>query len=479
MELESIVGADHVFDDDETLIRYSKDSSTTRPRKPSFVVRPRDTNEVVKIVRLANRRGIPIVPSSSDVHFHGTTIPRQGGVVVDLRRMGRILEVDGRNRVARIEPGVTWGSLQSRLKDAGLMALNPLLPHWGKSVLTSHLEREPILITKYEYGDPVLAMEVVLPTGGVLRTGSASAPGAPEDTIVDLVGPYGPGLDFFRLFQGAQGTLGIVTWMAIKVERLPEFQELYFIPFESVHNAIEPMYAIQRLRLGSECFLLNSSNLAKIVASKPTEIEKLTQTLPEWSLVICLASTPRRPKERMMYEEESLMELGSRFHLDIQSRLPGARGAEGVVEQLLRQPWPRSEVYWRHRLKGGCQDLSFHTTMERVPAFVRQAHEIASKFEYSPGEVGCYVQPMEWGRASYCELDFPYEPDDPNDVGKVVDLSRQLGKALFLQGALFTRPYGTLSEFVYDMAGSYTVVLKKIKTLLDPNNVMNPGRLCF
>ena len=479
-ELVKIVGSKYVFDDPETLESYSRDYSLTPPRRPNYVVQPKNTEEIQKIVKLANKYSMPIVPSSSSVHFHGATIPSQAGIVVDLKRMDRILEIDERNRMARIEPGVTWGQLQAELETHGLMALNPLLPHASKSVLTSHLERDPMLIPKFEYGDPVLTMEVVLPTGSIFRTGSASAPGAPDDTIADLVGPYGPGLDFFRLFQGAQGTLGIVTWISIKVEYLPRLEKLFFIPFERIEDVIEPLYKIQRLMLGNECFVLNSFNLLTILAKKwPDEFKTLREVLPSWMLILCLAGTHRRPEERIAYEEEALMEIGSELHMDILPMLPSVPRSKKIILERLRKPWPRGETYWKFRYKGFCQDIFFHTTLNRVPEFTKYVYELAAKYQYPAEDIGCYIQPLERGRACYCEYSFHFDLNDLKDVERIRSLVNETSERLHVEGSLFTRPYGSWSNMVYDKATTYAMTLKEIKKIFDPNDIMNPGKLCF
>ncbi len=478
-ELAKIVGVRYVFDDEKTLDSYSKDYSITPPCRPNYVVQPRNSKEIQKIIKLANKHSMPIVPSSSSVHFYGSTIPSQAGILMDLKRMDRILEIDERNRMARIEPGVTWGQLQSELQKHNLMALNPLLPHAAKSALTSHLERDPMLIPKFEYGDPVLAMEAVLPTGRIFRTGSASAPGAPDETIADLVGPYGPGLDFFRLFQGAQGTLGIVTWLSIKVEYLSKLEKLFLIPFERVEDVIKPLYKIQSRMLGNECFVLNGFNLGTILTRKETgDFKRAREVLPSWMLILCLAGTQRRPEERLAYEEEALMEISSELHMDIQTELPRIPKLSEMSLEKLRKPW-LGEPYWKFRYKGLCQEIFFDTTLNRVPEFTNYVYEIASKYHYPAEDIGCYIQPMERGRACYCEYSFHYDLNNPNEVERIKSLVEETSERLHLEGALFTKPYGSWANMVYDKAATYAMTLREIKKIFDPNNIMNPGRLCF
>ena len=162
-DLTKIFGAENVSDDPAALQSYSRDYSLNTPRTPNYIVRPRNTDEVQKVVKLANEYGIPVVPCSSGIHFYGNTIPNLGGIVLDLRRMNRILDVDLPNKMVRVEPGVTWGQLQTELAKHKMMGLCPLLPHPLKSVLTSHLEREPMLIPKFEYAGSLVTLEVVFP----------------------------------------------------------------------------------------------------------------------------------------------------------------------------------------------------------------------------------------------------------------------------------------------------------------------------
>ena len=95
----------------------------------AMLVKPKDAQEVQKIIRFANEHSMPVVPVSSDVHFNGATIPKQGGIVLDLTRMKKVLEIDEANRRVRIEAGVMWQQLTEELAKKGMRMIMPLLPH--------------------------------------------------------------------------------------------------------------------------------------------------------------------------------------------------------------------------------------------------------------------------------------------------------------------------------------------------------------
>src|SRR4030042_2917046 len=237
-ELTGIVGVKNVFTSAERLKPYSKDNSLSPPGMPGYVAKPKNAEQVQKIIKLANEKKLPVVPCSSGIHFHGDTIPVQGGIILDLSGMNKILAIDERNRMARIEAGVTWEQLQTELNKHDMMALAPLLPHHLKSALTSHLEREPVLIPKFEYTDTLMTVEVVLPDGELFKTGSACVPGFPDTSFSDGVNPSGPcNIMWTRLLQGAQGTLGVVTWGQFKIEYRPKVDKTFFIPFKNVREA--------------------------------------------------------------------------------------------------------------------------------------------------------------------------------------------------------------------------------------------------
>ena len=472
-ELAQIVGAENVSDDPETLEKYSKDYSFVTPRRASCVVYPKNAEEVQGIVRYANEHLIPVTPHSSGVSFYGESIPSQGGVIVDLSRMNKILEVSARDKKVKIEPGVTWGQVQDELEKQGLMVSNPLLPHSSKSVLTSAVERTPILIPKKEYDETFQTAEMVLPTGDMFWVGTALGKGMPGRHSPEGVMPTG------RLWTGAQGTLGIMTWAYIKAEYLPEMDKLFFMPFQRVEDLVEPIYKIQRRLIGRECFALNSFNLAAIVAEKwPDEFEDLREILPPFTLILCLSGLHRLPAEKIEYEEEALMEVASELCFDVLPSIGGVPGLGGKILKMLRKPWTNNG-YWKFLYKGACHSVFFHTTLNRVPEFTKAISEVAAKHGYSTRDIGFYLQPVEYGRACYCEYGFHCDPNNARDVERVRNLYLEASEVAISMGGFFATPYGPWADMVYRRSSSTTTMLKVVKDALDPNNVMNPGKLCF
>lgn len=481
-ELLELAGPENFTDDPQVLKAYSKDFSLAPPGAPNYVIKPRTTEQVQKVVEFANAHSIPVVPVSSRAHFYGATIPRQGGIVLDLSAMNNVLEIDELNKRVRIEAGVTWDHLTSELGKEGFRIVMPLLPHPLRSVVTDYLEREVVTNTVYDYGEPLQSMEVVWPTGEIFRTGSASVAGYP-DSPSKGANPSGPGLDFYRFLQGAQGTMGVVTWANLKIEYLPKMDKILFAPLRELDDATEFLYRILRVRIGQECLLLNNISLAAIIAEDwARDFEKLRVSLPAWTLILVLGGFERSPEEKIRYEEQALDRiLRDEFPgIHLADHLPGFPGLGKRLLPMLRQPWPEQATYWKQRPKGGCQSLFFITKPASVSRFIGKIEGIAARHGYPASDIGGYLQPIEHNRACHLEFDFFYDPATYSEVERVRGLYGEAVKILLSEGALFTRPYGEeLTKLVYERAADYTVALRRVKSIFDPNNVMNPGHLCF
>jgi len=480
-ELSSIVGTDNFSDDPEVLQLYSKDFSLEPSGIPNYVVKPKEAEEVQGVIKFANEHLIPVVPISSLVHFQGTTIPKQGGITLDLTRMNRILEVDELNRRVRMEAGVTWEQITSELEKRGFRMIIPLLPHPLRSVVTDYLEREVPTNTVYDYGEPLQSMEVVWPTGEIFRTGSASVTGYP-DSPSKGANPSGPGLDFYRFLQGAQGTMGVVTWANLKIEYLPKIDKVLLASVHDLNYTIDFLHRVLRLRIIQECLLLNNINLASIIAEDwRKDFEKLRASLPPWTLILVISGMHRRPEEQIQYEEETLYKvIKNEFPgIPLADNLPGFPGLGKKLLPMLRKPWPEEVTYWKNRYKGACQSLFFITKPILASKFINKVEEIAARHGYPISDIGGYLQPIEHNRACQLEFNLFYDPTSSPEVERVRNLYREAIYVFANEGALFTRPYGELAKLVYERATGYTTALRRVKNIFDPNNIMNPGNLCF
>ncbi len=137
-------------------------------------------------------------------------------------------------------------------------------------------------------------------------------------------------------------------------------------------------------------------------------------------------------------------------------------------------------TYWKNRYKGGCQSLFFITKPTRASEFIGKVEEMAARHGYPISDIGGYLQPIEHNRACQLEFDFFYDPSSPTEVERDEVLYSEAAKVLLREGALFTRPYGEeLTRLVYERAADYTMTLRRVKKIFDPNNIMNPGNLCF
>jgi FAD/FMN-containing dehydrogenase len=484
-DLKAIVGAGNVLDSPDVIASYSKDCSVEPPGKVTCVVRTKDAHEVQKIIKLANKRKVAVVPRSSGVHFHGNAIPRKGGIILDLAGMNSIKEIDEANLLAHLEVGVTWEQFQNAVLAKGYRSVLPLLPHPQRSVVMDWLEREQPVVQVHEYSEPLLCMQLIWGSGEEFVTGSASINNFREEgCLTDGVSPQGPGpIGFDRLIHGSQGTLGAVTWGIVHLQPLPTITKTKFITTSKVEDAIEPLYKILRRRIGYECLLLNNTSLATILADKwPAQFAELKAKLPAWTAILVIGALKRRPEERIAYQVEALDEImKSNFPgIKVLDTLPGVAKAGEKISEMLLRPWPKNKTYWKHAYKGSCQDLVFMTTLERVQSFIPAINQVAAKYQYPAGDIGCYVQPVENGRACQLEFNFYFNPKDEAEVARIRELYAAAAAAVFKKGAWFNRPYGSaVADIIYKKYATYAATAKRFKKYADPNNIMNPGNLCF
>jgi FAD/FMN-containing dehydrogenase len=483
-KLARIVGAGNTSSNQAVLDEYAGDMSFVNPVKPAYVVKPRNTADIEKIVKLANETKTPLVPvSSGPPHFRGDTVPSLGGsVIVDLSGMKKIIRVDRINRVAMCEPGVSFGELIPAAAREGLRLNMPLQPRKSKSVIGSMLEREPVIMPKYHWdiADPLACIEVIFGTGDMFRTGAAAGPGSVEEQWKaggSQKEAAGPGqASWYRVVQGAQGTMGIVTWASLRCELTPSLEEPFLVGSSQIDKLFDFIHWIIRLRLVNECFVLNNTDLAAIMAKKwSKDYQAIKDSLPPYVLLYNVAGYEYLPEERVNGQIQDINDVAQRIGVEP----AGAVGKVAAGELLKIANQPSDEPYWKLRSKGACQDVFFVTVYDKIPGLIAAMYELADEVGYAASDMGIYLQPIVQGTNCHVEFNLFYDPASAKDAGRVKELSAKAVKSLECKGAFFSRPYGETTPLVVNRDAATADAMRRVKSILDPNNVMNPGKLYF
>ena len=155
--------------------------------------------------------------------------------------------------------------------------------------------------------------------------------------------------------------------------------------------------------------------------------------------------------------------------------LQGCRGDEllGLVLKSSGEP------YWKLRYKGGSQEIFFLTTLDKTPGYLTTMYSTADEHQYPIPDIGVYIQPVHQGVGCHCEFILPFDLENRAEMLRVRELFRDASHRLLRQGAFFSRPYGIWANMVYNADARTMLVTRKVKEIFDPNNVMNPGKLCF
>jgi hypothetical protein len=381
-----------------------------------------------------------------------------------------------------VEPGVTFGELIAAAAKEGIRLNMPLLPRKSKTVIGSLLEREPVIMPKYQWdvSDPLACVEVIFGTGDEFRTGQAAGPGTvKEQWAVGSVqkAPYGPGTaSWHRLIQGAQGTIGIVTWASMRCEILPSLEEPFVVGSSKLDTLLEMSSWLIRLRMVNECFILNNTNLAAIFTKKwPRDYQNLKDTLPAWTLFYTVAGYEYYPEDRVNYQIKDITKITQRLGLEAVKSTGGISANE--ILKTVQQP--SAEPYWKLRAKGACEDIFFLTIYDKLEGLIGVMNDLVEKAGYPTSDMGAYIQPVVQGTSCHCEFNLFYDPENPGEVERVKQLSASATRSLMANGAFFSRPYGESARMIINRDAATVVALTKLKKILDPNNVMNPGKLCF
>ena len=447
---------------------------------PSFVLQPGDVHEVERLVGLAGEVGIGVVvASSTPPHSKGGLVCSRPHFVMDLSHWKHIDLIDRRNRVCRVEPGVTYGELLVALEAFGLTVPMPLAPRDGKSVLAAVMDREPSTWPnrQWDSADPLASTEVVFGTGEPFRTGAAGGPGSLEQQRAAggaQKSPMGPSqTDFHRVVQGSQGTIGIVTWITLRAELRPSIERPFLIGTSRLEDLIPYIYTVQRAGLGEHSFVLDRTAAAMLMSAVTTQsYETLRSFLPEYLCLQNIAGFERLPSARVAYQFEDIGEIAQRHQLALSTSL-GELSAEGLLRTATR---PCGYLDWRHALKGHCLSIFFLSTLDRSPDLIEIARERCRQNQIPENGMGVYVQPVVQNHACHIELLLPFTPGDAAETERIRRFETDAVASLAEHGAFFSRPYGAAGAVAFAANPMNLDILKKVKGIFDPKGILNPGK---
>ncbi len=478
--LRSLVPAGTLSQDPGELDASRRCGLSQAGHPPACILRPGDAQELEAILRYANAAGLTLtVTSSTGAHRKGGITNPGEHVLVDLSGWKKIDWIDRRNRVCRVEPGVTYGELAAALAAQGMTLPMPLAPRQGKSVLAAVMDREPAAWPRVQWdsGDPVASTELFFGCGERFRTGAAGGPGSLEQQRRSGGAqkyPSGPSqTDFHRLVQGSQGTLGIVPWITLRTEIQPTAQEPFLIGAERLEDLQEYVYAVQRGLLGEQSFILNRIAAALLVsAGTPQAFDEIRRSLPEYLCLQNIAGFERLPRQRLDYHKQDMERIARRAGL----RLDAALGPLPAAELFEKAAHPCGEQDWRDRLRGGCLSIFFQSTLDRMPALLKVFRETAAASGFSETEIGVYLQPMVQNHVCHMELMIPYEPGATDQMERLRQLERGATLKLMEAGAFFSRPYGSAAELAWAQNPANTRLLRIVKGIFDPRQALQRGK---
>lgn len=471
----------NVFCDADSLNDYREDLSGYRGETPLALAKPDTVKQLSDLVIFCRESGVRLQPiSSKGSHFRGDTLCAADTIIVDMSEFNQVVRTDRRNRVLMFEAGVTFDNLAVSAKKTGLRPMLPLCPQPGKSALTSYLDREPTIYPRFQWdiSDPMLCVEMITGTGQLFRTGAAAGPGDLTDQwkAGDAQKfPMGPGaLDTMRIFQGAQGGLGVVTWCTTKAEAMPVYENLFVLESDELEPLIETAYGMLRRHHPDICFILNGPGMAAITHREIDDWLKRKEALKPWHLVFSLSRPMIAGEEKLAYVRKEISALCKQHGLT--GSLDGFQVKHQSLHDIILNPsHPTNERWWKLAGMPSTRELFFQTTLDKTPSFLPAAKTICQQHKRGWENVLCYIQPQIGGRCCHMEFIFPTDSSTLSASDEMLGL---LAKTMKSQGGFFSRPYRAFGKAALDGETGLPVI-RKLKNIFDPDRIFSPGSLIF
>ena len=464
-ELVEVVGEAHVSTDETSRLVYATDwfwlpqmwlDRGEALRKPEYIVHPGSVVEISEVLKIANAYRIPVIPWGGGSGSQGGALSIFGGIILDTKRLNRIIEIDERSLTVTAQAGINGTQLEWALNEKGLM-----LPHYPASAncatLGGYLAPRGTGTISTKYGkaeDLVLRMQVVLPDGHILRT--------------PVVPQHASGPDFFRLFLGSEGTFGVITEATMQVDYVPETRLLRAVLFDDLKDGVEAGRRIMTRRLDPFVIRLYDPR-----------------------------STASRVKKILGYElQGAYMVLG--FDGDSDIAALQERKAMDIINtfgarDLGREP---GEAWWDHRydfyyppqslklpwMYGTTETVATFDKIEQVYYAEKRAVEEGFK-EWDIDFIGHFSHWFHWGVMVYTRFIIKNPPEDATEAVRLHNRVWNTAMTAVLEnGGMVNDHHGVglkLSRYMRRQYGDAWPLLERIKKAIDPNGIMNPGKVGF
>lgn len=447
--LSDIVGSEHVSTDKADLICHSYDATQQR-FLPDVVVYPGSSAEISLILKMANAEKIPVFPRGSGSGFTGGSLPTKGGIVLVTTRLDRILKIDEDNLVAEVEPGVVTEQFQKAVEKVGLFY--PPDPASLKfSTLGGNVAECAGGPRCVKYGvtkDYILGLEVVTPQGDVIRTGGQTMKGV-------------VGYDLTKLMVGCEGTLGVITRIVIKLLPLPEAKKTMLVLFDSIDGAARGVSSIIR---------------GKII---PTTLEFMDATTIDCVRKATSLDLPEAARAVLIIEVDGDKDLIERQAQRIQEIVTPL----GVVETRVAETAAESEEIWkvRRQVSPSLRNVNPDKFNEdicvprsRVPEMIRAIETIAGRYA---------IPIVNFGHAGDGNIHVNVMIDKavPGEMEKAEKAIEEIfAETLRLDGTMSGEHGVGITKAPYipmELDPAAVAYMKTIKRALDPNNILNPGKI--
>lgn len=447
--LEKIVGKAFVTTDKADRICYSYDATQQR-HLPEAVVYPGSAEEIAAILKLANQEKFPVFPRGAGSGFSGGSLPTAGGLVLVTTRLDRILEIDEENLVATVEPGVVTEAFQKAVEKVGLFY--PPDPASLKfSTLGGNVAECAGGPRCVKYGvtkDYILGLEVVTPTGDVIRTGGPTMKGV-------------VGYDLTKLMVGSEGTLGVITKIIIKLLPLPEAKKTLLVLFDSIDGAARAVSAIIRDKIiPATLEFMDAATLDCVRQATDLEVPSEAQAV----LIIEVDGDP-----------EMIDRQAERIATLIQPL--------GVVETRIAETAAESEALWQIRRSVSASlrkvnpdkfNEDICVPRSRVPDMIRKVEDISRRHG---------VPIVNFGHAGdgNIHVNVMIDKQKPGDSEKAERAIEEIFRETLALGGTMSGEHGVgIMKAPYiqmEVSASAEAYMRTIKKALDPNNILNPGKI--